>query len=161
MDGPGFGRVPVVIDLRDPRVWVDPHAVLQAARAAGRTAVTHTGEVVLLSADDIETVLADPRFVTLGLEALERLGIRDGPFHEWRGRTLNVRNGDDHTRLRSYIGRVFTPRQVERMRPIVAEHAGLLLGRIVAREGGVAPRAGGVTFDLVADFADDLPLVAI
>jgi cytochrome P450 len=113
---------------------------------------------VLLAADDIETVLADPRFVTLGLEALERLGISDGPFHEWRGRTLNVLNGDDHTRLRSYIGRVFTPRQVERMRPIVAEHAGVLLDRIVARAGD---RAAGVAFDLVAGYADDLPLVAI
>lgn len=60
MTAPEGGTGPVVIDLRDPQIWIDPHPVLRAARAAGRTAVTHTGEVVLLSADDIETVLADP-----------------------------------------------------------------------------------------------------
>ncbi|HEV8297808.1 MAG TPA: cytochrome P450 [Acidimicrobiales bacterium] len=141
---------PFVIDLRDADYWRDPYPTLHEARERGRTAETQTGELVLLRADDIEMAHADPRFVTMGVEALERIGICDGPFYEWRALTLAVQNGDDHTRLRSLVGRAFTPRKVDRIRPLVREHAHRILDRVL----------GLGEIDAVKDFSFDLPLWA-
>jgi cytochrome P450 len=138
---------PLTIDLRDPGYWQDPYPLLRGARERHRTARTAAGEPVLLAADDFDTVHADPAFVQLGLGALERLGLRDGPFHEWRGRTMAAHDGDVHARLRGTVSRAFTPSRVEPLRTRLQEHA--------RRSIGTWSSAGEV--DLV-DYARDLPL---
>lgn len=139
---------PVVLPLRDATFWQDPYPAIDAARAAHRTALTPTGEPVILSAADHEAVLAHTDMHTLGLEALDRLGMGDGPFRSWRARSLNVHNGPDHLRLRSLVGRAFTPRQVDRIRIGVRAKAHALIDA-VADKGEM---------DVVTDFADDLPI---
>jgi cytochrome P450 len=113
-----------------------------------RTARTASGEVILLRADDIDTALTDPGFVQLGVGALERVGICDGPFYEWRGLTMAAVDGSDHDRKRSLVARAFTPRRVEPLRASLRRHASQLL----------AAAAGDGTFDVVTDYAADLPL---
>lgn len=142
---------PYIIDLRDPEYWKNPYPTIRQARARGRTAVTHTGERVLLYADDAEAIHTDPRFITPGLYELERLGIYDGPFYEWRSRTLNVMNGPAHSRLRSFVGPAFSPRQMERLRVIARERTNALLDQVMDRG----------EMDVVEDFAGDLPLWAM
>ncbi len=142
---------PYVIDLRDPEYWKNPYPTLRAARARGRTAVTHQGEHMLLHADDAEAVYVDPRILTPGLEALERVGICDGPFYDWRARTLNVMNGPDHRRLRSFVGPAFSPRQMDRLRVLAHERANILIDRFIVRGH----------LDVVEEFASDLPLWTI
>lgn len=137
-----------MIDLRDPNYWVDPYPVLERERAAGRTTVTHTGEPALLSIDDAELLHTGRAFSTPGLSDLERIGIHDGPFYEWRARTLAVLNGPEHERLRSYVGRAFFPAQIRRLRALVQERAHALVDMFV--------ETGEVEF--VAGFATDLPL---
>lgn len=139
---------PMVVDLADPAMWQDPYPVWQEARQRGRTAVTVRGEPVLLDADDLDAVSSDGAFGQLGLASLERLGIADGPFYEWRGRTMAAHDGPVHDRLRGSLGRSFTPRRVEPMRVALRAHAAELLRAASARGG----------FDVVADYADDLPL---
>lgn len=138
---------PATIDLGDPAFWQDPYPTLRAARAAHRTARTPAGEPVLLTADDFDVVHSDPVFVQLGLDALERLGMRDGPFHAWRARTMAAHDGDVHARLRSTVIRAFTAPRVEPLRARLREHARGTL-RDLASDGQV---------DLVA-YARDLPL---
>jgi cytochrome P450 len=138
---------PLTIDLRDPAFWQDPYPALRAARARHRTARTTTGEPVLLAADDVDTAQADPVFVQLGLGALARLGMHDGPFHEWRSRTMAAHDGDVHARLRGTVSRAFTPRRVEPVRDRLHQHARSTLGALVT----------GSEIDLVA-YARDLPL---
>jgi cytochrome P450 len=140
-----------VLDLRDPTFWTDPHEQLRSAREHGRTALTQTGEHVLLRADDVELAHVDPSFANLGLGSLERLGISDGPFYAWRSHTLNVLEGEDHTRLRSFIGRAFTPRRTGKLRNEIRAHALALLD-------GASLRG---ELDVVADYATPLPLWAI
>jgi cytochrome P450 len=106
----------MILDLRDPQYWLDPYPRLDAARAEGRTALTHDGEVVLLSADDIDRAHMDPHFAVPGLSNLERLGIFDGPFYEWRSQAMAVMEGADHKRLRGFVGLAFAPSQMDRLR---------------------------------------------
>jgi cytochrome P450 len=138
---------PVTIDLGDPDFWQDPYPVLRAARGAHRTARTPSGEPVLLAADDFDAVHADPVFAQLGLDALERLGMRDGPFHQWRALTMAAHDGDVHARLRGTVARAFTAQRVEPLRARLRDHAGRSLDAL-ASEGDV---------DLVT-YARDLPL---
>lgn len=142
---------PLVVDLRDASFWQDPYPTWRAAAAAHRTARTSTGEVILLRADDLDVAGADPVFVQLGLDALHRLGITDGPFHAWRRLTLAACDGEQHERLRSVVGRSFTPRRVASLRAAIRAHAEELLD--------AAGECGG--FDVVADFASPLPLWVI
>lgn len=136
------------LDLRDPQFWLDPYPALDEARARGRTTVTHDGEVALLRADDIDQVHMDAHFAVPGLSNLEKLGIFDGPFYEWRSQAMAVMEGADHRRLRGFVGLAFAPSQMARLRGMVRERAGELIDR--RHEAG--------EMEVLADFASDLPL---
>jgi cytochrome P450 len=112
---------PAVVDLRDAELWQDPYPVFEAARRQHRTARTQSGELIVLSAADAEAASSHPELVPLGLESLDRLGVTDGPFRAWRARSLNAQVGEDHARLRLLVGRAFSPRQVDRVRAMVAD----------------------------------------
>ena len=87
----------------------------------------------------------------MGLDALRRLGIEDGPFFEWRRLTLAAVDGEQHERMRSVVGRSFTPRRVNVLREALRAHAESMLD--------AATEKGG--FDVVADYATPLPLWVI
>jgi cytochrome P450 len=142
---------PLVVDLRDPALWQDPYPTWRAAAAQHRTARTTSGEVILLRADDLDVAGADPLFAQLGLDALHRLGITEGPFHAWRKLTLAACDGEQHERMRSVVGRSFTPRRVAALRTAVRAHAESLLDDAMAKG----------SFDVVADVATPLPLWVI
>jgi cytochrome P450 len=142
---------PAVIDVRDAALWQDPYPVWRAASAQHRTARTPSGEVIVLRADDLDVAGADPAFAQLGLDALHRLGITDGPFHAWRRLTLAAIDGEQHERLRSVVGRSFTPRRTGALRPAIRAHAEQLLDAAVERG----------SFDVVTEYASPLPLWVI
>jgi cytochrome P450 len=139
---------PVVIDLRDPEFWQDPYPTYARARRTNRIARSAGGEVILLRADDIELAHTHPAFGQTGLRALELLGVHDGPFYEWRSKTMAAHDGSVHDRLRSTVVRAFTPLRVQKFRDALAGHARDLLAGARRRE----------SFDIVTDYADDLPL---
>jgi len=139
---------PMVIDLGDPAFWQDPYPHYARARDQHRVAHSTAGEVMLLSADDLDLVHTHPAFAQPGLRALERLGMHDGPFYEWRRLTMPAHDGPVHERLRGAVVRAFTPRRVEPLRAELRAHARAVLGELRDRE----------SFDVVADYADDLPL---
>jgi hypothetical protein len=45
---------PAVLPLRDAGFWQDPYPAIDAARRQHRVARSHAGELVLLSAADVE-----------------------------------------------------------------------------------------------------------
>jgi cytochrome P450 len=61
---------------------------------------------------------------------------------------MPAHDGTIHDRLRATVVRAFTPRRVECMRDSLREHAATVLEDLGTR----------ANFDLVADYADDLPL---
>jgi cytochrome P450 len=141
----------MIIDLGDAELWQDPYPTWAAARRQHRTAESAAGEPIVLAADDVDTLLVDPVFEQLGVSALERLGIRDGPLWQWRRLTMAAVDGPEHDRLRALVGRAFTPGRVERLRSRLRDHATFLLDA-AAVDGAL---------DVVADYAHDLPLWAI
>ena len=114
---------PLTVDLGNADFWQDPHAAWREADGAARTARTVKGETILLDADDFDTVHTDTAFGQLGVAALERLGICDGPFHAWRARTMAAHDGAVHDRLRGSLSRSFNPRRVEPLRAALRAHA--------------------------------------
>lgn len=142
---------PMVLPMRTRAFWQDPYPLFDAAREQYRTAVGESGEAVVLSIDDVEAISAHPLMVPLGLDALDRLGIFDGPFREWRALSLNAREHDDHRRLRRLVGRAFTPMQVQRVRPLARENAHRLLDAVGERG----------EMDVQLDYARDVPLFTI
>ncbi len=140
---------PLTVDLHDAALWQDPYPIWRRAMDQHRTARSARGEVILLRADDLDVAVTDPAFAQLGVGALEMLGILDGPFHAWRRLTMAAVDGADHERKRSLVSRAFTPRRVERLRAALRRHASHLLEEATAGDG---------TFDVVTDYAQDLPL---
>jgi cytochrome P450 len=138
----------MTVDLSDPEFWQDPYPTWAQARRQGRTARTQKGEPIVLDADDVDVLSTDPAFAQLGLDALRRLGIDDGPLFEWRALTIAAVDGAPHERLRGIVGRAFSPRRVERTRAGLLERARSILDDATSRG----------ELDIVTDYANELPL---
>ncbi|HEY3671881.1 MAG TPA: cytochrome P450 [Acidimicrobiia bacterium] len=118
-----MSQVPVVPLDRD-EYWADPYPILNALRDRHRTAVTPTGQKVVLRWDDAEEVKKRPEFVNDGLEFIEERGFKPGDaMYEWRRLSISTLNGAEHQRLRSLVNRALTPKSVGRVRPVLRRHA--------------------------------------
>ena len=131
-----------MLPLRDAGFWQDPYPAIASARRQCSVARSHSGELILLSAVDVEEASSRPDLVTLGVSALDRLGMTDGPFRRWRALSLNARDDDDHARLRSLVGRAFSPRQVSRVREQLTGYTEALVGELGASEFEAHGRLG-------------------
>ncbi|MFB6888399.1 cytochrome P450 [Kitasatospora sp. NPDC056327] len=94
---------------------------------------------IVLGYEDGRDVLADPRFSKDPARAWEQLraaGYVTGEPGERADYLYHVANTDppDHTRLRRLIGKAFTMRRVEAVRPRIGEVAAELLDRMAGRE---------------------------
>lgn len=120
------------------------------------------GGWVLSRYEDVAAVLGDRSF-----SADERSGARyparrrrearqgiSDPYETGRATMLRM-DPPDHTRLRALVGKAFTPRAVESMRPRVEERVDEVLGSLRASS------AGGGSLELVRDFAAPLPIAVI
>jgi cytochrome P450 len=79
----------------------------------------------------------------VGLSLFDAMGIAEGPLRDWYGALMFTNDGTRHDRLRRLVSTAFTPRAVERLRPIAASR--------VAEQVEALRHAGGG--DLVAAFA--------
>lgn len=130
--------------LKDP---VCSYARLRAVGPVHRAEAPDGSPVWLVTGyDDVRAALADPRL------SLDKANATTG----YRGLALppaldkNLLNLDapDHTRLRRILGRAFTPRRVEALRPAVEEIAGALADAVTGA-------------DLLAEFCVPLPIRVI
>jgi cytochrome P450 len=114
---------PAVVPLDTDEYWADPYPILNELRDRHRTAVTPTGQKVVLRWDDAEAVKKRPEFVNDGLEFIEERGFKPGDaLYEWRRWSISTLNGNEHRRLRSLVNRALTPKSVDRVRPVVRRH---------------------------------------
>jgi cytochrome P450 len=143
--------LPIEVDYSDPAYWADPHSVLRRARERHPLARASIGYWLVLRHADVERLMRSEALVVPGAEILAAQGIREGPLAEWWPLILFNTNPPTHTRLRALLSRAFTPRRVEALRPRIRAIAHALLDRRCAQG-----RA-----DLVADFAHELPIIAM
>ncbi|MEL5954279.1 cytochrome P450 [Streptomyces sp. CLV115] len=98
--------------------------------------------------DDVHQVLSDPHFERAPVHAPDTPPIVESPSLLDSRDSIGRQDGDAHLRLRRAVGRAFTPRAVEHMRPWVAGVVDQLLDGLVVQ---------GPPADLVTDFALPLP----
>ncbi len=137
----------------DDRYFRAPQAAIAPLVAAGARAarIPQMGTAMLLRHADVHAALLDPRLGAMGVRYYEQQGWSSGPYIEWVRRTLVFLDPPDHDRLRTLLGRAFTPRQVARVRPIAQQLAAQLASAAAERE----------RVDLYDAFAQRLPLQVI
>jgi cytochrome P450 len=143
-----------LLDLQNPEFIEDPYPQLAELRKIGEP-IWHEGLQVFLAAthSDANAVLRN--------RALGRIFKPKEPLDQWE--TFNWLHADSildseppkHTRLRSLVMKAFNPKKIESLRPEVERLTSLLLDQAEAklREQG--------EFDLIADFAEPLPVKVI
>ncbi len=129
----------------------DPMGTLAAARGGCPVLHAEGGASMVIGHDEVRTLLGDGRLVVNFVEALEGLGVTEGPFHDWMAISPLDNEGDEHRRWRTLMNRTFTPGRVKQVRPFLVEEADRLAADL-ARRGDV---------ELVADFADVLPALGL
>jgi cytochrome P450 len=144
----------VNVDLEDPAVVEDPYAYFDEWRRVA-SPVFHEGLGMFLACtlEDANAVLRS--------KSLGRIWRDKEPDDLWN--TFNWLHSDSileseppkHTRLRSLVAKAFLRGQMERMRPDVERIADELL------EAAAAKQAETGTFDLIADYAEPLPVAII
>lgn len=155
----GAGLPHVVLDVNDPAFRRDPYPRLSELRES--TPVFYEprlDKVFVTRYADVSSVLRSRSFGTAITHVLSRdeLGWpppdpRQAEFDRFENHHLLSNEPPVHTRLRGLVGKAFTPKRVEQLRDRVAAVVEATLDALAGRE----------TFDLVADFAEPLPVILI
>ena len=119
---------PTFLDTLDPAYDRGLHVRHREARQRAWYATTPVG-LFFLGYDDVHWLLRDARFRELGADALDAVGIQDGPLWEWFHQIVSNKEGAAHTRLRKLVSRAFTPRRAEALRPLMRATARDLVDR--------------------------------
>ncbi|MEU4216884.1 cytochrome P450 [Actinoplanes sp. NPDC026623] len=121
-----------------------------AAQAASWYADSPLGPLVLRYAETQE-LLRDRRLDHGGDGYLRQNGITSGPIYDWYVPMIVNHDGADHRRLRGLVGRSFTPRTIDLLRPFIRATAEALADDL----------AGADPADFVDAFANRLPLAVM
>jgi cytochrome P450 len=143
-----------MIDFNNPTFVADPYEQLKALREIGKP-VWHEGMQIFLAArhSDANDVFRN--------KSLGRIFTDKSPEFEWE--TFNWLHSDSildseppkHTRLRSLVAKAFNRNKIEGMRPAVERITHQLLDAIDEKI------KSGENFDLIADYAEPLPVKII
>ena len=143
-----------MIDFNDPAFVENPYPALKELRAAGEP-VWHEGLQMFLAArhSDANDVFRN--------KSLGRIFKEKTPEFEWE--IFNWLHADSildseppkHTRLRSLVAKAFNRQKIEGMRPAVGRITDQLLDAIDLKV------KSGENFDLIADYAEPLPVKII
>ena len=149
----------VVFNPLRPALRVDPHPFYRELREKDPFHRSRPADGwVLTRYADILEVLGDRTFSAdeRNLRRWKRIRARHAraglpdPYESERASMLRL-DPPDHTRLRNLVSKAFTPRAVERMRPVIEKYVEELLGRL----------AGRSEMELIGDFAAPLPVSVI
>jgi cytochrome P450 len=141
----------LVVNVFDADFQRSPYGVLAEARTRARCARDPFGSLILLRADDFEAIATDRRFGAFGDRLARMLGMESGPAYDWLSGSLMFLDPPDHTRLRGFVRKEFTPRRV------AALHRGILATTDQLLDAALP--AGEMEF--IAEFASRLPLITI
>ncbi|HEV8297392.1 MAG TPA: cytochrome P450 [Acidimicrobiales bacterium] len=144
-------ELPGLVDPAGLAYWQDIHGTLGPLREQWPVVRSTAGLVEILRYEHAEPLLRDARMQQALQGMLANQDITSGPLYDWWQLLMNNHDAPTHTRLRALVGRAFTPKQVQQMRPRVHAIACTLADELVA--------AGEV--DVMATFCHRLPLVVL
>ena len=157
MGGPVGDLTAMVLEPTALGEVADPYPLYAAQRSEAPVARSASGFWCVTGYDEADAVLRDARSTTGLIGARYRDALPEGSAARTElGRRINFLDPPDHTRVRSLVGRAFTPRRVEQLRPWVEIQAERLLDEAAAR----AADEGGVV-DLLSTVAHPLPSLVI
>ena len=143
-----------MVDFNNPAFITDPYAGLKELRNVGKP-VWHEGLGIFLAAchRDANEVFRN--------KSLGRIFVDKQPEFEWK--TFNWLHSDSildseppkHTRLRALVAKAFNRNKIEGMRPAIERITNELLDAIDVKV------KSGENFDLIADYAEPLPVKII
>lgn len=143
--------------LSTPAGRANPYPYYAALHEHGEAVTLEAGFIAVVGYDAINSVLRDPGF------RVSDVANFDANFPGWREMPVLVQaadwilnlNGPKHARIRSLIGRTFTPRRIGGLEPAIAKMAEELLDAMAERG------ADGGTVEFMHDFAYSLPVTVI
>ncbi len=125
-------------------------ATLRAAAAQSWIAKNPLG-FSILHYDDVVAMLRDKRWHSATSKIMEMSGITDPQYLNRRRTSILSAEGDEHTRLRRLVGKAFSPRAADRLRPFMRE---VVNGLVDA----VAPKGRA---DIAVDICEPYPIPII
>jgi hypothetical protein len=84
----------------------------------------------ILHYDDVVAMLRDKRWHSASGRILELQGVTDPKYLNRRRTSILSAEGDEHTRLRRLVGKAFSPRAADRLRPFMREVIGSLVDAV-------------------------------
>ena len=137
----------VVYNPLSPKMYSDPYPIYRKLR---EKSPVHRSRLVdgwvLTRHRDVDAVLRD--FKRFSNDERNATSVRFSPYADEARSMLRI-DPPDHTRMRSLVGKAFTPRAVAELRPRIEEIVDQLLDDV------------GDTFDVLDDFAYPLPIIVI
>jgi cytochrome P450 len=144
------GENELVLDLGGADFLADPYPMLTRLRERAPIAWhPATGQWLALSYEYANQVLRDRRFGRLWTD--KQPTDRFEPFNELHRNQMMENEPPAHTRLRSLVAKAFARGHIERLRPRVEAMTEALLDQVDVGSG----------FDLIADYAEPLPVAVI
>jgi cytochrome P450 len=105
----------------------------------------------ILRYDDVVAMLRDKRWHSATSKIMELSGITDPQYLSRRRTSILSAEGDEHTRLRRLVGKAFSPRAADRLRPFMREVVDALVD-------AVAPHGRA---DVAVDICEPYPIPII
>jgi cytochrome P450 len=140
-----------LVDSFDPAVAERYADILDELRDSGRWIVRTRMGVAVIEHEAVRELLTDRRLRPPGVRMFEMQGIHGGRMFERFKRSMISLEGEEHARLRRLVSRAFTPRAVDRLRP-------MMRAWIDERALAIGARGAG---DVVADLTQAYPIAVI
>jgi cytochrome P450 len=110
-----------VLDFVDPGSTLDEQAERVRAAATQSWLSRNPFGFSVLHYDDVVAVLRDKRWHSASSRILEMYGIDDPKYTARNRQSILSAEGEEHTRLRRLVGKAFSPRAADRLRPFMRE----------------------------------------
>jgi len=127
---------PVLHSLFNPDPQIARREILSAAEGHSSAIEESTNAVFVFRYEDVQKHLLSTKLVGVGLSFFDVMSITDGPLREWYGSLMFTNEGRPHHRLRSLVGKAFSPRSVETHREVARRLIGDRLARLKAAGAG-------------------------
>jgi len=135
------------LDMESEDFLAAAYERLDAMRRRTWAARTDMG-VVLLSHTAIQTLSTDSRLMQPGVQVWKYQGVTGGLAYDWWESMLVNLEGAAHSRIRRLVAAAFSPKNINRYRPMIREQVQNLADSLPVDE----------PFDFVERYADPLPI---